>query len=193
MIVLLVGWCTIASPLVFVGAHFGYKQEAIEFPVKTSNIPRQIPNQRWFMGAPFTLMTGGILPFALCYVELFFIMTSLWDHTYFTTFGFLLFVFCILLITCAEITILVIYFQLRNEDYHWWWRCFGTAGSVAVYVFIYCLLYFYQWKDGGVWAYVFYFGYMGLSTLGLFLMMGFVGVASSLWFNISMFGSLKVD
>ena len=193
MIFLLVGWGAIASPLVFLGAHFGYKQEAIEFPVKTSNIPRQIPNQRWFMGAPFTLMTGGILPFALCYVELFFILSSLWHHTYFTTFGFLLFVFCILLIACAEITLLIIYFQLRNEDYHWWWRCFGTAGSVAVYVFIYCLLYFQQWKDGGFWAYVFYFGYMGLSTLGLFLMMGFVGVASSLWFNISIFGSLKVD
>jgi hypothetical protein len=29
--------------------------------------------------------------------------------------------------------------------------------------------------------------------LGLFLMTGFIGVSSSLWFNKTIFGSLKVD
>jgi hypothetical protein len=40
---------------------------------------------------------------------------------------------------------------------------------------------------------VLYFGYMALASLGLFLMMGFVGVASSLWFNRTIFASIKID
>ena len=50
MLVLLILWFGISTPLVFVGAYFGYKAEAMEYPVKTSNIPRQIPDQPWFMG-----------------------------------------------------------------------------------------------------------------------------------------------
>lgn len=34
-------------------------------------------------------------------------------------FGFLYVVFFILIATCAEITMVMCYFQLCNEDYHW--------------------------------------------------------------------------
>ena len=45
-------------------------------------------------------------------------------------FGFtLLLVFLILTTTCAEITAVLIYFQLCSEDYYWWWRSFLTAGD----------------------------------------------------------------
>jgi transmembrane 9 superfamily protein 2/4 len=193
ILVLLVLWFGISTPLVFLGAYFGYKQDAIEFPVKTSNIPRQIPDQPWFMGVPFTLMIGGILPFGACFVELYFILASVWMDYYYYVFGFLLLVFFILIVTCAEITLLFNYFQLCNEDYHWWWRSFGTAGSTAIYVFLYSFIYFQQLEANSFSTYVLYFGYMGLASLGLFLMTGFIGVASSLWFNKTIFGSLKVD
>jgi len=193
MLVLLVLWFGISTPLVFFGAYFGYKQDAIEFPVKTSNIPRQIPDQAWFMGVPFTLMIGGILPFGACFVELYFILASVWMDYYYYVFGFLLLVFFILVITCAEITLLFNYFQLCNEDYHWWWRSFGNSGSTAIYVFLYSIVYFQQLEANSLTTYVLYFGYMGLASLGLFLMTGFIGVASSLVFNKTIFGSLKVD
>jgi hypothetical protein len=41
--------------LSFSGAYLGYKQDAFKFPVNTSNIPRQIPDQPWFIGIPLTL------------------------------------------------------------------------------------------------------------------------------------------
>jgi hypothetical protein len=37
-------------------------------------------------------------------------------------FGFLFIVLLILVVTCAEISIVMVYFQLCNEDYRWWWR-----------------------------------------------------------------------
>lgn len=194
MLVLLILWFGISTPLVFFGAYFGYKQEAIEFPVNTSNIPRQIPDQPWFMGIPFTLLVGGILPFGACFVELYFILSSVWMDQYYYVFGFLLLVFIILVVTCAEITVLFCYFQLCGENYHWWWRSFCTAGSTALYVFFYSFVYFKQLEASKTAAtYVLYFGYMGLASLALFLMTGYIGVASSLWFNKTIFASIKID
>lgn len=193
ILVLLLLWFGISTPLVFLGAYFGYKQEPIEYPVKTSSIPRQVPDQPWFMSLPFTLLISGILPFGACFVELYFIMASVWMDYYYYVFGFLLLVFAILIITCAEITLLFNYFLLCNEDYHWWWRSFFTSGSMAFWVFLYSFVYFQQLEANSFATYFLYFGYMGLASVGLFLATGFIGVASSLWFNITIFGSLKVD
>ena len=193
MIVLLVLWFGISTPLVFFGAYFGYKQEAIEFPVNTSSIPRQIPDQPWFMSVPFSLIVGGILPFGACFVELYFILASVWTDQYYYVFAFLLLVFGILVITCAEITVLFNYFQLTGENYHWWWRSFTTAGSTGLYVFLYSFVYFKQLEANAFATYVLYFGYMALASLGLFLMTGCVGVLSCLVFNKTIFGSIKID
>jgi transmembrane 9 superfamily protein 2/4 len=193
MVILVVLWMGISTPLVFLGAYFGYKQDAIEYPVSIGNIPRQIPDQPWFMGVPFTMAIGGILPFGSCFVELYFIMSSVWMEYYYYVFGFLLLVFLILLITCAEITVLYTYFQLCSEDYHWWWRSFCNAGSTAIYVFLYSWVYFKQLEANTLATYVLYFGYMGLVSLGLFMMMGFVGLSTSLLFNKAIFSSIKID
>jgi hypothetical protein len=57
-------------------------------------------------------------------------------------FGVLFLVFSILVVTCAEITIVLCYFQLCSEDYRWWWRSFFTSGSSALYMFLYSAFYF---------------------------------------------------
>ena len=72
------------------------------------------------MHPAFSVLIGGILPFGAVFIELFFILTSMWLHQFYYLFGFLCLVFVILIITCAEITIVLCYFQLCSEDYHWW-------------------------------------------------------------------------
>jgi len=193
MLVLLLLWFGISTPLVFFGAYFGFKIDAIEFPVNTSNIPRQIPDQPWFMSSFFTAAIAGVMPFGACFLELFFIMSSLWMDQYYYVFGFLFLTFAILLLTCAEITILFNYFQICGEDYRWWWRSFTTGGATAFYVFGYSFHYFKQLETNSPATYVLYFGYMALISFGLFLVMGTVGFMSSLWFNKKIFGSIKID
>lgn len=61
------------------------------------------------------VMLGGLLPFAVIFIELFFILKSIWEDQYYYMFGILGLVFVILLITCVEISIIVIYFQLCDE------------------------------------------------------------------------------
>jgi transmembrane 9 superfamily protein 2/4 len=193
MVVLLLLWFCISTPLVFFGAYFGFKVDAIEFPVNTSNIPRQIPDQPWFMSGFFTAAIGGIMPFGACFLELFFIMSSLWMDQYYYVFGFLFLTFAILLLTCAEVSLLFNYFQLCGEDYHWWWRSFITGGSTALYVFWYSFHYFKQLEVNSPATYALYFGYMGLISLGIYLITGTVGFLSALWFNKKIFGSIKID
>jgi len=193
MISLMAIWFGMSAPLVFSGAFIGFKRDPMEFPVNTSNIPRQIPDQPWFMGTIATLLFGGIMPFGSCFLELYFIMSSVWQHQYYYVFGILFVVFLILILTCAEIAILYNYFQLCGEDYQWWWRSYNTAGSTALYVFGYSFVYFKQLEANSIASYALYFGYMALVSVMLFLMTGSVGLYSSLYFNKVIFASIKID
>ena len=121
-------WFCVSVPLVFLGAFFGYKRESVTFPVRTNQIPRSIPAQAWYMHPFITCLIGGILPFGAVSVELYFIMSALWLHQIYYIFGFLFLVMIVLVATCAEISILLCYFQLCNEDYRWWWRSFMSSG-----------------------------------------------------------------
>merc|ERR1711957_1073279 len=139
---LLVLWFGVSVPLVFFGAYAGFRKPAIDLPVKVGQIPRAIPEQPWFSQPLFTSLVGGILPFGAVFTELFFIMSSIWLHQFYYLFGFLALVLVILLVTCAEISIALTYFQLTSEDYNWWWRSFFSSGASALYVFLYSVLYF---------------------------------------------------
>jgi transmembrane 9 superfamily protein 2/4 len=193
MLAILTLWFGISVPLVFLGAYFGYKREPIEFPVITSNIPRQIPQQPWYLSPVLTAMLGGVLPFGACFVELFFVMSSIWMDQYYYVFGFLLLVYGILIITCAEISIVLCYFQLCAEDYRWWWRSLLTPGATSIYVFMYSVAYFARLESNMLATYFLYFGYMGIISLGVFLVTGTVGFFSCLYFNYSIYGSVRVD
>ncbi|KAI9117636.1 hypothetical protein K1719_011802 [Acacia pycnantha] len=120
-------WFGISVPLVFFGAYVGFRKPAPEDPVRTKQIARQIPEQAWYMNPVFSILIGGILPFGAVFIELFFILTSIWLHQFYYIFGFLFIVFIILIVTCAEISVVLCYFQLCSEDYLWWWRSYLTA------------------------------------------------------------------
>jgi transmembrane 9 superfamily protein 2/4 len=190
-------WFCISMPLVFFGAYVGYRKDTFKLPVNTtSNIARPVPEQPAYLSTPFAIAVGGVLPFGAVFVELFFILSSLWLNQYYYVFGFLLLVWIILIITCAEITIMLTYFQLCSEDYHWWWRSFLTAGSTGLYIYGYSAYYFFTrvLKPGSYMITGFlYFGYMGLLCFGMFLLCGSVGFYSSFWFIEKIFGSIKVD
>jgi len=115
-------------------------------------------------------------------------------HQIYYIFGFLFLVSMILVATCAEITILLCYFQLCNEDYAWWWRSVMSSGACAGYVFLYAVWYFISELEisGGVPS-TLYFGYMTLVSGIFFLVTGTIGFYACLWFVNKIYGSIKVD
>lgn len=194
MFAVLVLWFGISVPLCFLGSYFGFRREAIELPVRTNHVPRQIPSQAWFMQPIFTCALGGILPFGAVFTELFFIMSSLWQHQFYYLFGFLALVLVILIITCAEISIALTYFQLTSENYNWWWRSFLASGFSACYVFLYSILYFSsRLQIDKMVSTLLYFGYMSILSLLFFLLTGSIGLIASFFFVRVIYSSIKVD
>merc|ERR1712070_653555 len=112
--------------------YFAWKKEPITAPVGVNDIPRQIPDQHWMMQPLVSSLLAGLLPFGAGFIEIFFMMSSIWHHEFYYMFGFLFIVFIILVVTCAEVAIVLCYFHLCAEDYHWWWRSFNTAGSASL-------------------------------------------------------------
>ena len=48
LVELLALWFLVSVPLTFVGAFLGFRKRAIEHPVRTNQIPRQIPDQSFY-------------------------------------------------------------------------------------------------------------------------------------------------
>merc|ERR1719433_970429 len=194
MFALLVLWFGISVPLVFLGSYFGFRKEATTLPVRTNQIPRQIPAQPWFIQPLSTSLIGGVLPFGAVFTELFFIMSSLWQHQFYYLFGFLALVLGILIVTCAEISIALTYFQLTSEDYNWWWRSFFSSASSALYVFLYsCLYYYTRMAIGHYVGAMLYFGYMFIISYTFALLTGSIGFVATFFFVRVIYGSIKID
>ncbi len=95
----------------------GYKRDVMPVPVTISAVPRPIPPQPAYLNLWVSILVGGLLPFGAVFVEMFFILSSIWQHRFYYMFGFLGLVFLILLITCSEMTIVLCYLHLCAEDY----------------------------------------------------------------------------
>lgn len=194
LVALLALWFGVSTPLTFVGAYFGFKKRPIEHPVRTNQIPRQIPDQSFYTRPLPGIFMGGVLPFGCIFIQLFFILNSLWSHQFYYMFGFLFLVFMILVVTCSEATILLCYFHLCAEDYHWWWRSFLTSGFTSFYLFIYCVHYFVAKLDiEGAASTMLYFGYTMIMVFLFFLLTGTIGFFACFWFIRRIYSVVKVD
>ena len=173
MLVVVIIWFVISVPLSIAGSWVGFRQAAIEPPVRTNQIPRQIPPAEGYLRPLPSMALAGVLPFGAIFVELYFIMNSIWFSKVYYMFGFLFICFGLMIITSAAVTVLMIYFLLCAEDYHWQWRSFFTAGASAAYVFASCLLYWVKdvswtsWTSGVV-----YLGYSALLSSLVFVLIG---------------------
>ncbi|RUS15254.1 Endomembrane protein 70-domain-containing protein, partial [Jimgerdemannia flammicorona] len=101
-------WFLVSVPLSFVGSYFGFKKagaswidcspictfllpsygsQRLDQPVRTNQIPRQIPDQVFYLRSLPSILMGGVLPFGAIFIELYFIMNSIWFHRIYYVFG----------------------------------------------------------------------------------------------------------
>jgi transmembrane 9 superfamily protein 2/4 len=173
MLVIVGIWFLISIPLSFAGSWVGFRQPAISPPVRTNQIPRQIPPSTTYMRPIPSMLLVGILPFGAIFVELYFIMSSIWFSKVYYMFGFLFLCYGLMIMTCAAVTVLMVYFLLCSENYHWHWRAFMTAGASAGYVFANALIYWVtKLRLGGLAGSVLYIGYSALISFLFFILTG---------------------
>lgn len=194
LLLLLVMWFGISVPLNVVGAFIGYKQKPYEYPCRTNQIPREIPKTSTIPPLLFSVF-AGILPFGVVFMELVFTLNSIWQNEIFYFFGFMVAVFLILAITCAEVSVVMTYLTLCKEDFHHWWRSFVTAGSSGLYVFGYSMVFLFTQPglEGlHIVSTLVYTGYMFLAAFGFSLMTGCIGYAASTLFVRKLYQSVHI-
>jgi transmembrane 9 superfamily protein 2/4 len=108
--------------------------------------------------------------------------------------GFLFSVMVVLVLTSAEIAIVMCYLQLAAEDHQWWWRSFFNVASAGFYMFLYSLWYLIMKLDlVGILPTMVYLTYMSMISMALALCCGSVGTLSCFWFTKTIYKALKVD
>ncbi|XP_020589539.1 transmembrane 9 superfamily member 12 [Phalaenopsis equestris] len=190
---LLALWFCISVPLTLLGGFLGTRAEHIQYPVRTNQIPREIPARKypsWLL-----ILGAGTLPFGTLFIELFFILSSIWLGRFYYVFGFLLVVFILLVVVCAEVSVVLTYMHLCVEDWRWWWKAFYASGSVALYVFLYSINYliFDLRSLSGPVSAILYLGYSLIMAFAVMLVTGTIGFLTSLYFVHYLFSSVKID
>ncbi|KAG5081203.1 hypothetical protein JHK86_005268 [Glycine max] len=199
-------------------------QSGFQAPCRTNKYPREIPQVPWYRTTLAQMAMAGFLPFSAIYIELYYIFASVWGHQIYTIYSILFIVFIILLIVTAFVTVALTYFQLATEDHEWWWRyvnflhesaltvflihippsangfdfgvirSFLCGGSTGLFIYGYCLYYYYARSDmSGFMQTTFFFGYMACICYGFFLMLGTVGFRAALIFVRHIYLSIKCE
>ncbi|KAK1394501.1 Transmembrane 9 superfamily member [Heracleum sosnowskyi] len=192
-IVLFLLWFCISVPLTLLGGRLGTGATRLEYPVRTNQIPREIPAPRFPSWA--LVLGAGTLPFGTLFIELFFIMSSIWLGRVYYVFGFLFVVVILLVVVCAEVSLVLTYMNLCVEDWRWWWKSFFASGSVALYIFLYSINYLiFDLKSlsGPVSAFL-YLGYSLFMVIAIMLATGAIGFLTSFLFVHRLFSSVKID
>eukprot|EP00301_Raphidiophrys_heterophryoidea_P019786 c4639_g1_i1.p1 GENE.c4639_g1_i1~~c4639_g1_i1.p1 ORF type:complete len:647 (-),score=159.94 c4639_g1_i1:84-1973(-) len=193
MFSLLALWFGLSFPLVMAGSWVGYLKPAIKPPVRVNPLPRETVAPNSWISSLLTVLLGGVLPFGVVFVEVFFILSSIWLDQYYYAFFFLFAVLVMLCVTCAEISIVLCYFQLCRQDYHWWWRAFLTPGASGFYLFFYSLFYLSKLHFVRTASSILFIGYMGLASVFMFLTTGFLGFAATFAFVFRIYEAIKME
>ncbi|EWC45793.1 hypothetical protein DRE_05130 [Drechslerella stenobrocha 248] len=196
LVALVCMWLLISVPLVLFGSWLGFKRPAYDQPTKTTQIPRQIPQQPWYLKLAPSILLGGIVPFAVIFIELLFVFKSIWQDKsgYYYMYGFLALITVILLVTIMEITVVVTYFQLCAENHHWWWHSFRVGASSAVYVFLYSIWYYFaKLHIHGFVDSLLFFSYSLLGSAVYGVLGGTVGFLAAYMFVRRIYGAVKAD
>lgn len=184
----------VGIPLVFLGDRMGRSAPSISFPTKTSNTIRPVPASKWMKRKFFAVFAGGFVSFASLYLEMQFLMTSLWLKQYCVTLGFLLTATVLTVIVGAQVSILICYSQLKSEDHRWWWVSFCSSATTGVFMGLFSLYYMHSSLAlDGVFSSLIYLICMGMASFCVGLMYGSVGFLSCLWFTRTIFGALNRD
>ncbi|KAI0266681.1 Nonaspanin TM9SF [Gloeopeniophorella convolvens] len=194
MLLIVLLWFGISAPLSAVGAYFGARHGAVAHPVRVNPIPRQIPPPPKYLRPWATALLSGILPFGAAFVELYFVLSSLFASRAYYAFGFLALTAGVVALTTATVTILFTYFILCAEEYRWHWRAFVTGGGSAFWLLAYGLFYWASRLSlDSFSSVVLYLGYLLLLVILDFLVTGTIGFLATYWAIRKLYGSIRVD
>jgi len=193
MLVVLLLWVLISIPLCIVGSIMGHRHGSIRHPVRANQIPRQIPPGPKYLKPYWASLLGGILPFGAAFVEMFFMLSSLFASRAYYAFGFVALTAGVMGLTTATVTILFTYFILCAEEYRWQWRAFLVGGGSAAWLYLYGIYYYMTQLQLSFVSTIVYFGYLSLLALLDFLVTGTIGFVAAYWATRKLYSAIRID
>ncbi|KAB5592575.1 Endosomal integral membrane protein (P24a) [Ceratobasidium theobromae] len=179
MIAIVAMWFIISAPLSAIGSFFGKKHGVW---VLTELYPKAAS------------LLAGILPFGAAFVELYFVLSSLFASRAYYAFGFIALTAGVVLLTTATVTILFTYFMLCAEEYRWHWRAFMIGGGSAFWVLAYGVFYWLtRLSLDSFVSVVLYAGYLFLIALFDFLITGSIGFLATYWSMRRLYSAIRID
>ena len=187
-------WFGISLPLIFITGFIVYRRSDIHNPCSVSKISKPLHSKSTWWLYVAGIMAGS-LPFGCMALELTFILKSMWHSDMLLyLFAFLFLSFLALIITSAEVSVLMTYFLLCREDNNWWWFSFLVSGSSGVYLFVYSAIYYeYYLEVSRLSSIAVYFAYILIISTGYALITGTIGFFSCMLFIRSIFTQVKKD
>ena len=190
---LLLFWMFLIFPIILFGSFLGFKSKEIKAPCKTNPIPSYISDKPWYLNYKLVIFITGIISFASFFIELNFIMNSLWRHQIYYIATFLLISFILFVLICSEISIMVIFLNLCYGDYNWWWKSFLIGGSPVIYFILFSIIYFFKLNITGFSSAIVYCGIMGLISIITLFVCGSISVLITFIFVKFIYSKIKID
>ncbi|KAJ8907799.1 hypothetical protein NDN08_007903 [Rhodosorus marinus] len=185
----------VSFPLTILGSYIALRTIPFALPVRTNAVVRPVPESATGWKSRLTVL-AGVIPFCTIFVELYYVMNSIWQDSVFVMFGVLALVFLILVVVCVELSVVITYLTLSGEEHRWWWRSFLAPSSSGLYVFLFSIFYvFSQPALQGMHfiSMILYFGYMTIISIAFFLVTGVVGFTSSFYFVHKIYSEVRID
>ncbi|KAJ1725712.1 hypothetical protein LPJ53_000191 [Coemansia erecta] len=150
IMLLFVLWLLVELPLTLLGGWFGFKRPPYSEPSRTNAIPRPIPPQPKYLRSLLGVVLAGALPFSVIFIELFFVLKSIWQDSFYYEYGFTLIVGLLLSLTVCETTVIMVWLSLNTGHHRWWWRAFTYGASSSVYIFAYSVFFYFTRLRAGM-------------------------------------------
>lgn len=188
-------WIFVSVPLCFAGTLYFGDSDSKHFPCSVNEAPRPIPQDSpWYARPRYLVALAGFVIFCSTWMELSYVMTSLWSYKFYHVFGYLLCAFCMLVVVVGLVSITVVYVCLNSENYMWQWTAFGGGASTGVYVFVYGIYFFlYRSTMHGFYQTAYYFGCMTWYSIHFGIVCGAIAYGASHFFVRMLFRNLKME
>ena len=188
-------WILGIIPLVFIGTMIGLSQKRIQFPCEVNPVPGILLRNEypWYLRIRYAWFLTGFPPFFAVFVELFYIMDSLWKQNFYALSKYLLISSIILTITSSQIGVLFTYLNLCKGDYRWWWKSFLVSASPGIYIIIFSVFYLFKMKFLQFSSILIYLNFMTLFSIIISLICGTSGLLLTFIFLINIYSKLNLN
>jgi len=170
-------------------------KKRITFPCEVNPVPGIILRNEypWYLRIRYAWFLTGFPPFFAVFVELFYIMDSLWKQNFYALSKYLLISNIILIITSSQIGILFTYLNLCKGDYRWWWKSFLVSASPGIYIIIFSVFYLFKLKFLQLSSIIIYLNFMVLLSIMISLICGTSGLLLTFLFLRNIYSKINLN